>query len=326
MFGDVLLRVLPLFLVVLVGYIASRWSRFSGSEPALNAFVFYIALPALLFQLAAQSDISAGVPLAVPVVIVLAVVVFAASLFVGLWLSSKRNRRNMRDNVTTTMSASYGNVSYLGVPIVVGVLGEAGGLAASMGQLFHNLIFMVGYPIVIGLVLPGDTPKAARWSEMNRTICRALFLNPVIWGVTLGLVVSATNWTMPGPATTFTNMLAGAAAPGALFAIGLSLQSAVQGLRERNLHIGPIGIAAIAKLALLPATTALFIALIAPDLPYVWQVSLILMAGMPTSATAFVLAQADNGDGKRTAAVIVLTNASAILTLPLVAQVFIAGS
>lgn len=323
MFSDVLLRVLPLFLVVVVGYIASRWARFNGAEPALSAFVFHIALPALLFQLAARSDLSYGVPLAVPVVIVLAAGVFGACMFVGLWLSSKRN---VRESVTTTMSASYGNVAYLGVPLVLGVLGEAGGLAASMGQLFHNLIFMVGYPILHGLIIAKKASAAGGWGDVRTTICRALFINPVVWGVSLGLVVSATNWHVPGPAETFINVLAGAAAPGALFAIGLSLRNAVRSLRAGNLRIGPIGVAAVAKLAVLPAITAVLITLIAPEMPYVWKVCLILMAGMPTSATAFVLAQADNGDGKTTGAIIVFTNAASILTLPLVAHIFIAGT
>jgi predicted permease len=185
---------------------------------------------------------------------------------------------------------------------------------------------MVGYPILHGLIIAKKTSAARGRTDVRTTICRALFMNPVVWGVSLGLTVSATNWNVPGPMETFISVLAGAAAPGALFAIGLSLRNAVRSLRAGHLRIWPIGVAAVAKLALLPAITAVFMTLIAPELPYVWKVCLILMAGMPTSATAFVLAQADNGDGKTTGAIIVFTNAASILTLPLVAQVFIVGS
>lgn len=323
MFVDVLVRVIPLFLVILIGYIASRWHKFSAAEAAFSAFVFHIALPALLFQLAARSDLSTGVPAAVPIVIALAAGIFAALVFGGLRLSSKGSAR---ETMTTTMSASYGNVSYLGVPLVLGVLGTAGGLAASMGQLFHNIIFMVIYPMLHGMIARERGPEVSFWNQMRAVIYQALLKNPVVWAVTLGLVVSSANLTMPQPLTALTDVLAGAAAPGALFAIGLSMRRAVRVLREGNLRLGPIGVAALAKLALLPALTALLLVWISPDLPLVWKATVVLMAGMPTSATAFVLAQANNGDARPTAAIIVVTNAAAVLTLPLVAQVFISGS
>lgn len=63
MFLDVFYGVLPLFFVMLIGYAASYAPKFPpGVEPALNVFVFYVALPALLYKVVARADISDGIP------------------------------------------------------------------------------------------------------------------------------------------------------------------------------------------------------------------------------------------------------------------------
>lgn len=325
MFTEVLLKVLPLFLVVFSGYLASYWNRFrdGAAEPSISAFVFYIALPALLFKIAAESDFTAGVPLAFPVLILGTTAVFASAVFVLIWFLAGRN---VKSTLAVAMAASYGNVAYLGIPVIIGVLGEAGGLPAGMAQLFHNLLFMLGYPILYGMLMVRSTAGVSRWAVANTALRKAIFASPVVWGIGLGILVGSTDVAVPEPVTGFINILAGAAAPGALFAIGLSLRNAVLNFSGGELNVLPLSIAAGAKLLLLPAITAGIAMWLAPELPEPWFVALVLAAGMPTSATAFVLAQSDGGDGRAAAATIVLTTAASIVTLPLIAQLFIVNT
>lgn len=320
MFVEVFLKVLPLFLGILVGYLASYWPRFQeDTEPAISAFVFYIALPALLFVVAAEADLAQGIPPAFPVLAVAATLGVGLIGFVPLWLISKRELPN---SIAASLSATYGNVSYLGIPVVLGILGTAGGLPAVIGQLVHNLIFLLGYPVLHELLFSQRPAGAGRLKTICATIGRALVCSPLIWAIVLGMVVSTTKIHVVAPLMEFTTMLAGAAAPGALFAIGLTLRGAVRVFRGGKLRLMPVWVAGASKLLLMPAATAAAALIFAPDMPHPWLVTLIIMAGMPTSATAFVLSQTSGGDGRTVAAIILVTNFFGIVTLPVTAQLF----
>lgn len=104
MFVEVFLKVLPLFLRILVGYLASYWPRFQeNTEPAISAFVFYIALPALLFVVAAEADLTQGIPAAFPVLAVATTLGVGLIGFVPLWIISKRELPN---SIAASLSAT----------------------------------------------------------------------------------------------------------------------------------------------------------------------------------------------------------------------------
>lgn len=131
MFLDVLFGVLPLFFVMLIGYAVSYSPKFPPSvEPALNVFVFYVALPALLYKVVARSDISHGVPLDFLWISVLSTLLFALICWVLFRYLLRVDRGR---SLAGMLSTSFGNVSYLGIPVILGVLGSQAGLAAGMG-------------------------------------------------------------------------------------------------------------------------------------------------------------------------------------------------
>lgn len=331
MFGDVLFGILPLFLIMIVGYAASHASRFADNvEPALNTFVFYIALPALLFTVVADADPQSGVPLEFLLVTTAATTVFAG--LVGL-LTRYVLRRSLAQSLAMSLSTGFGNVSYLGIPVVLGVLGSSAGLAAGMGQLVHNVLFMVGFPVLAQLVLPtrrGDQRRrSARTVAM--TVRNALLRNPVTWAMLAGGAVLYFDWSLPDPVDRAAQMLAAAAAPGALFTIGLSLRRTVRRIRGRaadqrgaaRTSLPAMVLMVLGKLLLLPALTVASLLWLAPDLDPLWFNTAVLMAAMPVSATAYIMAASETGDGEPTAVGIVLTSALAVLTLPTLAQLFL---
>lgn len=331
MFLDVLLGVLPLFFVMLVGYAASYSKRFASNvEPALNVFVFYIALPALLYQVVSGADVSGGVPLEFLWGGAVAVLLFALLVWAVFRYMLRLNPARSMAGVLTT---SFGNVSYLGIPVVLGVLGPHAGFAAGMGQLIHNVIFMVGFPIVAQVMLPVGSAHGHKASAatMLRTARKALVYNPVTWAMVCGGAVLLWQLPVPGPLTSTVDMLAGAAAPGALFTIGLSLRRTVRGIQQKRTAgseaKAPGAFVAMVlmvagKLLILPLLTVGLLVLVAPDVDAMWFNTAVLMAAMPTSATAYIMAQADTGDGEPTALAIVITCVLSVLTLPVLAQLF----
>ncbi len=337
MFLDVLFGVLPLFFVMIVGYAASYAPKFPSSvEPALNVFVFYVALPALLYKVVAQADASGGVPMDFLGAAAGAALVFALfSWAVFRYVLRLENSQSLAGMLTT----SFGNVSYLGIPVILGVMGPQAGLAAGMGQLVHNVIFMVGFPILAQIVLPsaggrGHRPSGAR---MMRTVRNALLYSPVTWSMLIGGAVLVFSLDVPKPLDDTVDLLAGAAAPGALFVIGMSLRRTIErSVRRKPAATKPavteglvkskvrgsktaLGVMVLGKLLALPLLTVLCLELFAPQLPDIWFNTAVLMAAMPTSATAYIMAQNDTGDGEPTAMAIVITCILSLVALPVLA-------
>ncbi|PRB75170.1 hypothetical protein CQ012_11545 [Arthrobacter sp. MYb214] len=334
MFLDVLYGVLPLFFVMLIGYGASHAPKFPASvEPALNVFVFYVALPALLYKVVARADISEGVPLAFLWISIVSALLFALLSWLAFRYLLCANRARALAGMLTT---SFGNVSYLGIPIILGVMGTEAGFAAGMGQLVHNIIFMVGFPILAQILLPngkgGQHPASA--ARIARTIRNALVYSPVTWAMVLGGTVAILGVPVPRPVDDTVDLISAAAAPGALFVIGMSLKRTIDRSRARkHAPVAPDGSGAggswartsiaamvLGKLVAMPLLTVAMLLVFAPDLDRIWFNAAVLMAAMPVSATAYIMAQNDTGDGEPTAVAIVITCVLSVIALPVLAQ------
>lgn len=329
MFLDVLFGVLPLFFVMLIGYGASYAPKFPPSvEPALNVFVFYVALPALLYKVVARADISQGVPWGYLWISVVSALLFALICWVLFRYVLRVDRAR---SLAGMLSTSFGNVSYLGIPVILGVLGSQAGLAAGMGQLIHNIIFMVGFPILAQLMMPAGVGGEHQVSgkRIALTVRNALLYNPVTWAMVCGGAVVIWGLEVPRPIDDTVDLISAAAAPGALFVIGLSLRRTVERTRTCRAQGGALKvrgakrtmlIMVVGKLLALPLLTVLMLRLFAPQLDPMWFNAAVLMAAMPTSATAYIMAQNDTGDGEPTALAIVVTCALSVIVLPILAQ------
>ena len=333
MFLDVLYGVLPLFFIMLIGYGTSYAPKFPATvEPALNAFVFYVALPALLYKVVARADISQGVPLSFLWISIAATLLFAGISWIFFrYLLRVGQARALAGMLTT----SFGNVSYLGIPVILGVMGPQAGFAAGMGQLVHNIIFMVGFPVLAQIMLPAgidDGQHPASGSRLLRTIRNALLYSPVTWAMVIGGGVVLSGVQVPRPIDDTIDLLSAAAAPGALFVIGMSLNRTIErsrSTRKPGMQAGeaPILRAKASLLAMvtgkmvaLPLLTVLLLQLFAPQLDRIWFNAAVLMAAMPVSATAYIMAHNDTGDGEPTAVAIVITCLLSVIALPVLAQ------
>jgi len=332
-FLDVLYGVLPLFFIMLIGYGTSYAPKFPASvEPALNVFVFYVALPALLYKVVARADISQGVPFGF-----LWISISATLLFAGIsWILFKYILRvGPARSLAGMLTTSFGNVSYLGIPVILGVMGPQAGFAAGMGQLVHNIIFMVGFPILAQIMLPAGVDagqQPASGSRLLRTIRNVLLYSPVTWAMVLGGAVVLSGVHVPRPIDDTIDLLSAAAAPGALFVIGMSLKRTIERSRAArklasNVETAPAKraktsmlVMVIGKLVALPLLTVLMLQLFAPQLDRVWFNAAVLMAAMPVSATAYIMAHNDTGDGEPTAVAIVITCLLSVIALPVLAQ------
>ncbi len=268
-----------MFGLVLCGWAAGRL-RLVGAESsdALNQFVYYFALPAMLFAAVARGSLDEIFNLPFLSGVVVATLTCAAAGFV---LSALVTGGTPQEHSLRALNASFSNTGYLGIPLVTVAYGPEAALPAAMATVATNVMLFSASLTLLELF-------DRRHSAHGRGIALALLgtaRSPLIWPIVLAIVLVAANLTLPVPVMRLADLLAGAAGPGALFALGLFVSR--QSMREGMAAAWP-GVAL--KLLLHPLiAAAIFYGLLSVD--PLWAKVAVVGASLPLGATAFVLAQ-----------------------------------
>lgn len=293
----------PIFGVILAGYLAGRWRILGGeATAALNAFVSYFALPVLFFGTLARTPVQAVLDPALLGGFGLAVV---ATFVVGMITTRLVSQGGLAAMSLQGIASSWGNVGYMGVPLCLAAFGEAGLPPAMLTVIVTAVVSMVFGVMLIELeVAAGHGPI--------RTFFRAAFnvvRNPLPLSIAFGIAASWIGLPVPVPVEKWIDLLGAAAAPCALFAIGLFLsdKSIKSGLAEA-------GLATLIKLLLQPLLAALILPAFIDIRSIPGQVAL-LMAALPTAANAFVLAKQFDVSVEQNTAAVLLSTAFSVITV-----------
>jgi malonate transporter len=294
---------LPVFALVFCGWIAAR--RGMMSEPAvegINTFVFWFALPAMLYRAVAAHPVSTLLDAR----FLAAYLIAAALLFAAMHAIARARGHDPSERVALAFSSTHGNVGYLGLPLLA-QLGDASLLPAMVMVIIADITVVIVASIVLFELArsrQGGSGTDAPMGTRLRGALGGLLRTPLIFGIATGLAASATGATLPGPVDTFVALLAQAAGPCALFAIGASLGG------RRVVLDRDVGLMLAAKLVAHPALIgAAMWALGAP--PLLAAVG-VLAAALPTASNTFILSQRYGVDTRAIgAAIVVGTFASA---------------
>jgi len=290
---------LPFFAVLLCGMLAARLRLLDDAGLiGLNAFVFWFALPALLFQKVATTaferltDWTLYVGYEGSCLLVYFVVLAAVR-----WLA----RRSLREAAICAFAASWGNVGYMGVPLLIAAYGEASAVPAVLAVVLDTLVLQ---SVTILLLESGGTAGKGGL----RVVARAVARNPLILAVFAGAAVAWLKVELPLPVTGFLSLLGPAAASGALFALGATLRGGAL-IQDKRLVAG----VTLAKLLLLPALAWLVLKEV--PVPTDLTAPLLVTTALPTAASVFVIAQRYGVLERQMAAVVFVSHLLGILTL-----------
>lgn len=295
--------VLPLFGVMLAGYLAGRFRvLMEGSSAILSRFVFAISLPALVFI--SLSRVPVEDFLDWPFLGALGggmLLIFCLSLLVA--------RVAFPDSLTALalhgLSAMFSSTAYVGLPIVLMVFGNAGLVPGIIGVILTGAVFLP-----LGIVLAEIDASRGR-SEGIFTLAPliAVLRNPIMVATMAGLTSSAAGVAIPVPIVTFCETLSAAFIPCALFSAGLFISGCtVKGETKE------IAWLVFAKLVLHPLVTwwlAYHVFALEGNLPAI----AVVQAALPSGVPVFVLAQQYNTFVTRSSAVIVVSTAISVVTL-----------
>ena len=310
---DVLRITFPFFALVLCGYVAARRRMLPFEAIAgLNTFVLYFALPCLLYRFGASTPIAQLLDGAA-----IAVYLVCALVLVGFVVAVSMNRRiGWNDAAFGALVAAFPNTGFLGVPLLVALLGAA---AAGPAILTILVDLLVTSSLCIALSrLDGADEHGARKAAKNAL--KGVALNPMPWAILLGGVSSAFQMQPVQPVMQTLGLLADAASPVALFTIGAVLARSQFAAAQRE-HV-PMPMrdyvpVAVVKLIVHPLLVLLVgVAAIALGLPldkFALTV-MVLVAALPSASNVSVLAERFGADTGRIARIILLTTAAAFLT------------
>ncbi|HEY9081261.1 AEC family transporter [Magnetovibrio sp.] len=298
--NDIFFLVLPFFALVVAGYVAALGRIIDApGVVGLNRFVYFFALPALLFNKMAESDFQRLVNESA---FVLAHLVAGLAVFATVWFLAQALFHAERNNrAVMALAGCYGNIGFLGIPLLVSVLG--GGAAAPLSlMLLVDVAFFIPFATIL------MNPMGA--GQVRHIIVRGVAKNPLILAIVVGTLFSATGIGLPGELADFTNLLGQAAAPAAMFALGAVLAG-----RPIADGVGEASFASLAKLALHPLI--MWGAMTAFGVSDEWRLVATLGAATPVAAALFVIAQEHNAMPVRASTAVLLSTAVSMITLPL---------
>jgi hypothetical protein len=304
---------LPVFAIILAGVLAGKAGILGQSaSEALNKFVYWIALPPLLFLAMA----------ATPVVEILHWPFIGAFLggVIGVWLASAvigwiLHRDPPAILTMQGMSASFSNTGYMGIPLFAAAFGDKGLPPVSIATVIMSAVSVS--IAVVSLELSGPAGEQRRGvGRALADVGQALVKNPLVVAPLLGIAWSAGQLPIPVPVDRLFSLLGAAASPCALFAIGLFL--ATQSLRS---DLGEVGWITVLKLLWQPILTAGLAVWVFPMDPF-WTASAILLAALPTGALTFVVASQYGVYVQRSSAVILVSTVFSVITLSILLAIY----
>jgi len=297
--------VLPVFGIMLAGYLAGRFRVLGpASSEALNRFVYFVALPALFFVSLSRTPVSEA--LNGPFLIA-----FGGGLLAAFALAVVVGRRLFPNRLAAIglqgLSANFSNTGYLGVPLLLIVFGEAGKLPGIVGTVIMGAVVMA-----IGIaIVEVDLNRGGHPLRVLRQVATAVLRSPLVLSAAAGLTASFVGWPLPGPLATFCDILGAAAAPCALFAIGLFLVG-----RAPHTGIGEVAWVVSIKLLVQPLVTW-WLAYRVLEMESVWAAAAVIQGALPTGALVFVLSQQYGIYVQRATAAIMVSTLLSVVTLSL---------
>lgn len=264
----------------------------SGRRDALTSLVFYVALPALVFNSTVGRDLSKVLVWRLVAGVTLVILVVAG---VG-WLVHRHQARPARRGVAVVQSY-HCNMGFLGLPFVAATFGD---LTAGKASVVLGIGALVQVPLTVMLLTRITSTEADIAGEL-----RGVVRNPVLVALVLGLVGAAVGVELPGVARDALGVAGAFALPIALLAVGASL-TIDRGLVDPS-TIGAVG---VVKLLVMPVVAiAVFTAL--ASTPTTVRAG-VLMLAMPTAVSTYIYSSGLGGDGELAATTVLATTVAAV--------------
>jgi predicted permease len=293
--------VLPLFLIIIAGFLFSKTRAASVYWiDVLNKFALWIGFPALVIHSLTQLELTGSdIP---------RLVLFNSAFIVGCILLaypfSALFRLTNLQRRTLFLIFAFGNVAYLGIPVLQTAIGDdILPVAAILSAVY--LFWLLTLALILVEVHGEGKIETSK-------LAFSLLKNPLLLSVFIGIAIAALKIPLPGALSKTISMFAGSVTAVVLFSLGIFLGYQKQGgIREWTVTAAFV----LLTMVLFPAVFWLFLR--RADLPGAFVHASILDAAMPLGLTPYALSQQYHLDTPFAARLVVLATIASMVILPL---------
>lgn len=273
------------------------WSA-ERARGALTTAVYYIFLPALVFAVLWRAPLgvdSLKIALAAATGVLVSL---SAMATVGRFMRLTRGQYG-----ALLLAASFPNATYMGLPLMVSLFGDAGGAIAIQFDLFACTPIL----LTLGVFL------ASKYGTNPETLhpLHALLKVPPLWAAVMGTLLNLAGVPQPDWAGAFLNRLGEAVVPIMLLALGMSLRLGT--LTPK--HLWKVSPALVIQLLLMPLAALLMV--MALGLAGDTRVAVVLLAATPTMVIGLVFCDRFGLDTEMYATTATASSLLVLITLPL---------
>lgn len=296
---SIFLQTVPFFAVIALGFGARRTDFFSPEATAyLTKFVFFFPLSAMIFGFAANLELAEIFDWA----FVWAYLIGTGLIWALVGGAALTRGAGAEEAVFEAHCGVIGNVGFLGIPMLVMLLGTK-----AVGPVLLVLsVDLIVFSSILTMVIAGSREGRIGWG-LARILAMGLIKNPMIVSIVCGLAWGASGWALPAPVASFMTLLGAAATPCALFAIGASLAA------RQAQRLDVAAWLTFAKLVLHPVAVAVAAYALSVE-PYAAGV-MVAAAALPVAGNVYILAQHYDVAPLKVSTTIMISTALSIVTL-----------
>lgn len=293
---DIINITAPIFIIIALGYLCVRFKAIDPKHAkGMGSLVLNIALPALMFNAIAGTPFDEVV---LPHYLMTYALGSVMAFIVGIMLTKVIWRQ---DNVSAALNSaalSFSNSAFIGYAVISMVIGSSKAAAyLSMNVIIESLLILPMLFVMAEMTASSNKSLASVLLGIGKNLTR----NPLIIAIVVSVIFSIFSIPVPQVVAQTTQILTGAAAPLALFVIGMSLY----GLELKG-DLPKITTVGLGKLILHPLLVLLAITLIGGGSQQDKYVAM-LFASAPVFSTIAIIGQHYGLVNRMSAIVIVST-------------------
>ena len=293
-------QMISLFLLMLTGYLANRFGVIDKTfESKVSRFIVNISLPATILNAVTGSDMPHDQEM-------LPIFIAAVSIFLVAHVVCHFIQKIIRWNPTYELMLNYSNLGFMGIPIILALYPEQGGIYIAVFTVIDQLVL---WTIGLDLTSPPDSQTSV---SLSKRLIK--MVNPATIAITTGVFLVLTGIKLPAAVVNALAKTGSAASPLAMIYLG----GVFCYIKIRNyLKCREIYATVLIKMVLLPIAFYTIMHYI-PSIDRSIAVTLSVLCALPSMASIAMIAETQHSDGDYAAGMIFITTLFSIVTLPLV--------
>src|ERR1700716_619929 len=299
--AEILNLALPYFGLIFIGFACGKAKGLPEQGLAwMNFFLLYVSLPALLFGILSKTPFA---ELNNPPFLIATTLGTITAFVLAMLAGRLMGRLPLREATLAGLGGSYGNIGYMGPGLALAVLGPKSAAPTALIFCCDSIFLFTIVPLLIAVTDSKHRPLP----HTLGVVARQIVLNPLIMSACAGAFAAALHIHPPVAIDNTLLFLQNAAAPTALFVLGVTVA-----LRPFGGAPWEVPAVVAVKLVIHPLVVFGLMLLMGP-FAQPWAATAVLMASLPPALNVFVIArQNDSWIEPASVAVLIGTFASVI--------------